>query len=321
MREATNSDRHPLKRITLTRMERHLSQGGFLLPADFVPTPRTVIVGRGREVKENPGNLWLHEMANNRLEEYRDARDDKKLKTGIVTSIVEAVRDACPGGRGAFVKRTTRRTSAKIDPGRWYEVDPYVAREKVGYVFRDLLADEYRSSSKSKHARKRMKERRRRIAASAAPARPPRCSAPPSGSPRTSKTVRFEGPPFPPTPPIPSNPMLFGGIPSEVFQLGGGEGGAGRNRRPSVIEVLCNDDDPDDGFDWEALFARGEVGDVRPLPFDGAVREENSDSRRGCTVVDNADLTTLLDRYDCDQLLRIPILDPVASPVAHPVAV
>jgi hypothetical protein len=38
--------------------------------------------------------------------------------------------------------------------GQWYAVDDLTAREKVGYVFRDLLSDQYRSSSKSKVARR-----------------------------------------------------------------------------------------------------------------------------------------------------------------------
>ena len=47
------------------------------------------------------------------------------------------------------------------EDGRWYEVDDSVAREKVGYVFRDLLADRYESSSKSKVAKKMQLQRQR----------------------------------------------------------------------------------------------------------------------------------------------------------------
>jgi hypothetical protein len=55
------------------------------------------------------------------------------------------VRNACPEG-GAFVKHAKN--------GLWYEVDDAVAREKVGYAFRDLLYHRYRSSSKSKVTRR-----------------------------------------------------------------------------------------------------------------------------------------------------------------------
>jgi hypothetical protein len=54
----------------------------------------------------------------------------------------------CPGG-GAFVRLVN---------GRWNEVGEHVAREKVGYVFRELLHEKYRSSTKSKMARRRHEE-------------------------------------------------------------------------------------------------------------------------------------------------------------------
>ena len=57
------------------------------------------------------------------------------------------VQDACPNGLG-FVKRNKARD-------QWEEVSYAAAREKVGYTFRDLLADRYKSSSKSKVARLR----------------------------------------------------------------------------------------------------------------------------------------------------------------------
>jgi hypothetical protein len=118
------------------------------LPLDFKPASYTVIVGRGREPKENIGNKRLRVLAANCLPKYSNATD-KRTKTRIVSSLVSMVRDA-PGG--AFVKHGK--------DGRWYEVNDAVAREKVGYTFRDLLSDRYRSSSKSKVARRRIQEQR-----------------------------------------------------------------------------------------------------------------------------------------------------------------
>jgi hypothetical protein len=119
------------------------------LPLDFKPASYTVIVGRGRESKENIGNKRLRVLAANCLPKYSNATD-KRTKTRIVSSLVSMVRDA-PGG--AFVKHGK--------DGRWYEVNDAVAREKVGYTFRDLLSDRYRSSSKSKVARRIQEEERR----------------------------------------------------------------------------------------------------------------------------------------------------------------
>ena len=54
------------------------------------------------------------------------------------------MKDACKESC-AFVRQTK---------GRWYEVAENVAREKISYVFRDLLADRYESSSTSKVAKR-----------------------------------------------------------------------------------------------------------------------------------------------------------------------
>jgi hypothetical protein len=117
---------------------------GILLTQNYQPSLHTVIVGRGREPKQNMGNKRLQVLAQSFLKKYREG--DKKCKTQIVSNIICMIRDACKGGKGAFVKHTNN--------GQWYELDNSVAREKVGYVVRDLLADEYKSSSKSKVARR-----------------------------------------------------------------------------------------------------------------------------------------------------------------------
>jgi hypothetical protein len=120
------------------------NEGSCVLPIDFIPSKNTVIVGRGKESKQNMGNKRLRELASKFQPQYSDATD-KRTKSRIVSSLVEMVRNACPEG-GAFVKH--------VKNGLWYEVDDAVAREKVGYAFRDLLYHRYRSSSKSKVMRR-----------------------------------------------------------------------------------------------------------------------------------------------------------------------
>ena len=117
---------------------------GTPLPLDYLPSPHTVIVGRGKEPKHNLGNKRLRVLATSFLKKYQQG--DKRCKTQIVSDIIFMIRTACKGGKGGFVKHTKN--------GQWYELDNSIAREKVGYVFRDLLADEYKSSSKSKVARR-----------------------------------------------------------------------------------------------------------------------------------------------------------------------
>ena len=123
------------------------SINGVLLPPHYQPSPNTVIVGRGKEPKQNLGNKRLRVIVSQFLEQYQQG--DKKQKSQIVTDIIYMVRNSCNkdfminNGVGAFVKHIK-----KTD--KWYDLDNGVAREKVGYVFRDLLADHYKSSSKSK---------------------------------------------------------------------------------------------------------------------------------------------------------------------------
>merc|ERR1712188_289818 len=70
------------------------------------------------------------------------------------------VVDLVKGGDGDDKTYFVRKSK---ENGRWYEVDDGVAREKVGYVFRDLLADRDESSSKSKVAKKMQLQRQREL--------------------------------------------------------------------------------------------------------------------------------------------------------------
>jgi len=114
------------------------------LPVDFTPNPYTVVIGRGKMMRDNLGNKRLRVLASNFLPRYSET-NEKRAKTLVVNEIIESIRSA----GGCFVR--------KEKDGRWYLAKDQAVREKIGYVFRDLLCDKYRSSSKSK-AEKRLKE-------------------------------------------------------------------------------------------------------------------------------------------------------------------
>ena len=120
----------------------------YLLPSDFEPTPHSVVLGRGKECSRSIGNRRLRVLAMTFLPRYCKART-RKDKSEVVSQIVNMIREACPNG-GAFIKMS--------DDGRWQEWGDFLAREKVGYVLRDLLHTRYRSSSKSKLAMRRLKQ-------------------------------------------------------------------------------------------------------------------------------------------------------------------
>ncbi|MGK3736115.1 MAG: hypothetical protein ACI90V_002957 [Bacillariaceae sp.] len=114
-----------------------------ILAANFEPSAFTVVIGRGKKTQQTTGNLRLRVMANTFLPQYAEAMD-RNIKTQLVNKIIDIMKDACKESC-AFVRQTK---------GRWYEVAENVAREKISYVFRDLLADRYESSSKSKVAKR-----------------------------------------------------------------------------------------------------------------------------------------------------------------------
>eukprot|EP00934_Nitzschia_sp_Nitz4_P004711 Nitzschia sp. Nitz4//scaffold135_size62275//7961//8842//NITZ4_006345-RA/size62275-processed-gene-0.29-mRNA-1//-1//CDS//3329535548//4701//frame0 len=122
-------------------------QGENRLPADFKPGPNSVIIGRKKHCYTSVGNLRLRDIVLMSLPAYSKC-SKKKDKTEVVSSIVQLIRDSCPEG-GAFVKCDSE--------GRWHEVSEVISRERVASIFRDFLHDQYRSSSKSKVAKRREK--------------------------------------------------------------------------------------------------------------------------------------------------------------------
>jgi hypothetical protein len=113
------------------------------LPHDFIPSAYSVLIGRGRACTEATGNKRLKVIISIFLEEYSSAQT-RIAKSMVVSKIVDMVRDACPVG--AFIKQ---------ERGVWWEVSDSTARERVGSILRDLLHEQYKSSSKSKLARRR----------------------------------------------------------------------------------------------------------------------------------------------------------------------
>jgi hypothetical protein len=125
------------------------------LPVDFVPSPYTVIIGRGKKISQTSGNARLRVLAASFLLQYSKASNNKTMKTRIVNKMVDIINCACTENdcEAAFVRYRN---------GGWYEVDGSVAREKCGYTLRDLLADRYESSSKRKVAKQKGRRQRRK---------------------------------------------------------------------------------------------------------------------------------------------------------------
>ena len=115
------------------------------LPIEFTPTPYSVICGRGKVCTDAIGNRRLKIIASMFLDKYA-AANTREEKSVIVTEIMDIVEDACPDKNAAFIR---------YNEGRWWRVESMAAREKVGALLRDCLHSKYRSSSKSKQAKRR----------------------------------------------------------------------------------------------------------------------------------------------------------------------
>ena len=120
-----------------------------MLPDDFSPHEHSVVCGRGNKCINAPGSQRLKIISSKFLQKYAHTKC-KKSKAIIVADIIALIRSECPnGGQGAFVR---------FHQSHWWEVDELGARQKVTTVMRDGLHSMYKSSSKSKVAKRRTRK-------------------------------------------------------------------------------------------------------------------------------------------------------------------
>jgi hypothetical protein len=117
------------------------------MPRDFQPSPYSVVIGRGKKSADAVGNRRLLVLASSFLPQYIEAGESRREKTKIVSKLISVIRDANSDG-DPFVK---------YEEGQWWAADGLAIREKIGTVFRNLLHDQYRSSTKSKVHIRRLK--------------------------------------------------------------------------------------------------------------------------------------------------------------------
>lgn len=114
------------------------------LPHNFVPTDKTVILGRGKRILAHAGNQLFKSVVAAQLNSYLSA-ESRLDKTAILMGVIEQVRENDPGG--GFVKQ-----NPKTD--QYYEVSNFLAKEKAAQSFRDALHEYYSSSNPSKRKRR-----------------------------------------------------------------------------------------------------------------------------------------------------------------------
>ena len=114
------------------------------LASNFQPGPQDVICRRGKTAYIH--NAHFRELLQSHLEKYSQA-SSKLEKSLVVSEVVDTIREGSP--LGGFVRC--------VD-GVWYEVGDSIAREKCGGSFRDMLHNQYKSSTKAKKRRRQEAE-------------------------------------------------------------------------------------------------------------------------------------------------------------------
>jgi hypothetical protein len=130
--------------------ERNSKPEVCVLPINFSPHPYSVICGRGKVRTDTPGNRYLQSVAGKYMQKYSQAQHSRKEKSSIVSNILQMVRDVCPDGRGAFIR---------AEKNRWIELSEIDARDKITSVMRSGLQSEYKSSTQSKVAKRRLQNK------------------------------------------------------------------------------------------------------------------------------------------------------------------
>jgi hypothetical protein len=102
----------------------------------ITPSRNDILFGRGRPIRENPGNIGLLFLVEQKSSVYEAA--DKQEKTRIALEIV------------IMQKRKPSRFLKKNASGVWEEVDGDMAREKVSHAFRTMRAPKQKVESTTK---------------------------------------------------------------------------------------------------------------------------------------------------------------------------
>ncbi|CAB9506141.1 Nitrilase family, member 2 [Seminavis robusta] len=121
-----------------------LSNTPAILPEEFVPDEHTIIIGRGRLVKQHSANRKFDKMVEAIAQEYA-ATPSKAEKGLMLTHLINEIHEAAP--LAGFVRK---------DPttNQWTLVEESIARQTAAQAIRNVLSHSYRSSKQSKSKRR-----------------------------------------------------------------------------------------------------------------------------------------------------------------------
>lgn len=118
-----------------------------MMPECFEPGPYEILIGRGRRCTTHWGNERFRSMVSDELVAYRAANDCKRSKSVIIGRVLANIKTHSPSA--GFIK---------MDAGtsRWLSLTAAASRVTIAQAFRDALNDSYRSSKRSKQAKRRV---------------------------------------------------------------------------------------------------------------------------------------------------------------------
>lgn len=116
------------------------------LPDNFEPTNTDVVIGRGKKTWNHEGNRRFRHIVQAELEDY-SACQTKQQKTEIILGILKQLKS-----NGIRVVKQDLNDKWR----RWINLSHSMARVHVAQAFRDALANDYKSSRKSKQVKRKL---------------------------------------------------------------------------------------------------------------------------------------------------------------------
>ena len=150
--QKTKKNQSTISISTISTSEAISADVRALLPSDFQPNESTVVLGRGNKSIQCEGNRRLKEFSNRFLHDYSIAIT-KKQKSDIVQAIVDRVRQQGYNNSSSN-NGDPQLAFVRFQGGRYWSATEKDLREKITAYFRDKLFPNYKSSSKSKTARR-----------------------------------------------------------------------------------------------------------------------------------------------------------------------
>jgi len=132
------------------------------LPAGYVPSENTVILGRGKRIQSHLGNRRFMALIEREMEDYNRQAHSKASKSDIIDRVLSTVlhwNSMAAAATATSLVVGFVRERKPLGSNLWMAVDRLTARNTVAQAFRNANHECYRSSKQSKQAARRRHRR------------------------------------------------------------------------------------------------------------------------------------------------------------------